>query len=73
MLIEGDSTGSLSGSEDLIYKSQEWLSGRYIDDADRWGVIDEDRWNAFYGWLSENELTQHDLTGKGFSNEFLPD
>jgi len=73
MLIEGDSTGSLSGSEDLIYQSQEWLSGRYIDDADRWGVIDEDRWNAFYGWLSENELTQHDLTGKGFSNEFLPD
>ena len=73
MLIEGDSTGSLSGSEDLIYASQEWLSGRYIDDADRWGVIDEDRWNNFYGWLSENGLTQHDLTGKGFSNEFLPD
>ena len=73
MLIEGDSTGSLSGSEDLIYASQEWLSGRYIDDADRWGVIDEDRWNSFYGWLSENGLTQHDLTGKGFSNEFLPD
>ena len=73
MLIEGDSTGSLCGSEDLIYASQEWLSGRYIDDADRWGVIDEDRWNSFYGWLSENGLTQHDLTGKGFSNEFLPD
>jgi ABC-type nitrate/sulfonate/bicarbonate transport system substrate-binding protein len=72
LLIEGDTTGSLKGAEDLIYASQEWLSERYIDDADRWGVIDEDRWNAFYGWLSEHELTQNDLTGKGFSNGYLP-
>ncbi len=72
MLIEGDSTGSLAGSEDLIQASQEWLSKRYIDDAESWGVIDEDRWNTFYSWLSKNELTQHDLTGKGFSNEYLP-
>ena len=73
MLIEGDGTGSLAGSEDLVYASQEWLSGRYIDDAKSWGVIDEDRWNAFYGWLSQNNLTEHDLTGKGFSNEYLPE
>ena len=72
MLIEGDSTGSLKGSEDLVYASQEWLSDRYIDDAKSWGIIDEDRWNAFYGWLSEHELTSHDLTGKGFSNDYLP-
>ncbi len=71
MLIEGDTTGSLKGSEDLVYASQEWLSGRYIDDADKWGVFDEERWNAFYGWLSENDLTSHDLTGKGFSNDYL--
>ena len=73
MLIEGDGTGSLAGSEDLVYASQEWLSGRYIDDAKSWGVIDEDRWNAFYGWLSQNNLTEHDLTGKGFSNDYLPE
>ena len=73
MLIEGDSTGSLKGSEDLIYASQKWLSERYIDDADRFGVIDADRWNAFYGWLSENGLTGKDLTGKGFSDEYLPE
>ena len=71
MLIEGDTTGSLKGSEDLVYASQEWLSGRYIDDADKWGVFDEERWNAFYGWLSENGLTSHDLTGKGFTNDYL--
>ena len=71
MLIEGDDTGSLRGSEDLVYASQNWLSERYIDDADSWGVFDEDRWNAFYGWIFENELTEHDLTGKGFSNDYL--
>ena len=73
MLIEGDSTGSLKGSEELIYASQKWLSEHYVDDADRFGVIDQDRWNAFYGWLFENDLTEHDLTGKGFSNEYLPE
>lgn len=72
MLIEGDSTGSLEASRDLVYASQEWLSERYTDDAESWGAIDEERWNAFYGWLFENGLTEHDLTGKGFSNEYLP-
>ncbi len=73
MLIEGDSTGSLTDAKDLVYKSQEWLSEKYIDDADSWGVFDEERWNAFYGWLAEHELTEHDLTGTGFSNDYLPE
>ena len=71
MLIEGDSTGSLTGSKDLVYASQEWLSGQYIADASSWGVFDESRWNGFYGWLYENSLTTHDLTGIGFSNDYL--
>lgn len=72
MLIEGDSTGSLTGSKDLVYASQEWLSDHYIADASSWGVFDEGRWNGFYGWLYENGLTAHDLTGIGFSNDYLP-
>ena len=72
ILIEGDDTGSLKGSEDLVYKSQEWLSKQYVADADNWGVIDETRWNNFYTWLAQNKLTTKDLTGKGFSNEYLP-
>lgn len=72
LLITGDDTGSLKGSEDLVYKSQEWLSKQYVADADNWGVIDETRWNNFYKWLSENKLTTKDLTGKGFSNDYLP-
>lgn len=72
LLIEGDTTGSLDDARDLVYASQEWLSKEYIADADEWGVFDADRWNAFYGWLYTNGLTAHDLTGTGFTNEYLP-
>jgi len=71
MLIEGDTTGSLRGSEDLVYASQEWISKQYIADAKSWGVIDEERWNDFYGWLFENGLTTRDLRGCGFTTEYL--
>ena len=72
ILIAGDNTGSLKGAEELVKKSQDFLSAKYIDDADSWGVIDADRWNAFYSWLYENELCAKDLTGIGFSNDYLP-
>ena len=72
MLMEGDNTGSLSGSQDLVYASQEWISKQYAADADAWGVIDQGRWDAFYTWLYENKLTDKDLTGIGYSNDYLP-
>lgn len=72
MLMDGDNTGSLKGSEELVIKSQEFLSARYIDDAESWGVIDPDRWNAFYKWLYDNGLCEKDLTDIGFTNEYLP-
>ena len=72
MLIEGDDTGSLKSNEELVYKSQEYISKQYIDDAKSFGVIDEERWNSFYKWLYDNELTTKDLTGVGFSNDYLP-
>lgn len=73
MLIAGDSTGSLGGSEELVYKSQEWLSREYIFDSERWGYIEPARWDGFYTWLHENELTGKDLTGLGYSNDYLPE
>ncbi len=57
LLIKGDDTGSLKGSEDLVYASQEWLSEQYVADQAKWGVIDETRWNNFYQWLHDNGLT----------------
>ena len=72
MLIAGDNTRSLEDSRELVYASQEWISAQYIADAADWGVFDPERWDAFYGWLYENNLTKHDLRGTGYSNDYLP-
>ncbi len=72
MLIAGDTTGALEDSRELVYASQKWLSERYIADAPAWGIIMPDRWNRFYAWLYNNGLSAHDLTGIGFSNDYLP-
>ncbi len=73
ILIEGDDTGSLKGSEDLVYTSQEWISQQYKADAAKWGLIDQERWDAFYAWLYDKDLIANKIpAGFGFSNDFLP-
>ncbi len=71
ILIAGDTTGSLNGSESLVQNSQLYLADQYQADASSWGVIDPERWDAFYTWLYENGLTTHDLTGKGYTTDYL--
>ncbi len=72
ILIDSDNTGSLKGSEELVKQSQKWISTQYIADAQSWGVIDADRWNAFYNWLNKNNLVEKELPeGTGFTNEYL--
>ncbi|MDO4394020.1 MAG: ABC transporter substrate-binding protein [Bacillota bacterium] len=73
ILIEGDETGSLENSADLVKASQEFLKDKYIADAEQWGVIDAKRWNRFYKWLYDNGLTKTNLTDKGFTNDYLPE
>ena len=73
ILIGGDTTGSLKGSEELVIASQKWISEKYIDDAESWGVIDPERWDAFYAWLWSNGLIDVELpAGTGFTNDYLP-
>ncbi|MCI8913854.1 MAG: ABC transporter substrate-binding protein [Lawsonibacter sp.] len=73
LLIEGDSTGSLSGSEELVLASQKWMADQYQAEADQWGYIDPARWNAFYQWLNENDLVDQPIPENvGFSNDYLP-
>ena len=72
LLIAGDTTGSLEDARELVAASQEWISARYRDGDAPWGRFDPERWNGFYGWLFANGLTAHDLTGTGFSNDYLP-
>lgn len=72
ILIDSDDTQSLKGSEELVKKSQAWMSKEYIADAQKWGYIDPARWNAFYNWLNENKLTTTQIPeNTGFTNDYL--
>lgn len=58
--------------EDLIRQSQSYLSGEYISDAESWGVIDADRWAAFYEWLNENDLVENEIDpSSGYDLSYL--
>lgn len=72
ILISGDDTGSLTGSEEFVKESQKWISEKYIDDAPSFGVIDAKRWNDFYEWLYENKLLDTKLSeNAGLNLEFI--
>ncbi|GAA0307207.1 ABC-type nitrate/sulfonate/bicarbonate transport system substrate-binding protein [Gracilibacillus halotolerans] len=59
---------------ELVHASQEWLSPKYQDDADRWGVQSEDIWQNYADWMYENELIDSELDVKSaFTNEFIPE
>lgn len=61
-------------SEELVIASQKYISPLYKDDVKSWGYIDGERWDNFFSWLYENELiSTKPESGKGFSNEFLPE
>ena len=59
---------------EIVRESQKWLAEQYIADADKWGYIAPERWDAFYGWLYENNLVENEIPkGAGFTNEYLPE
>lgn len=56
----------------LVRESQAYLSKEYQADAAKWGVIDPDRWNAFYNWVNDNGLFSADIPeNTGFTNDYL--
>lgn len=72
ILIDGDDTGSLKGSEELVIASQRYMTEQYISDAKQWGYIDPVRWNAFYNWVNENGLAEEQIPeNTGFTNDYL--
>ena len=71
ILIKGDTTGSLLGSEKLVTESQKWMATQYMADSEKWGYMDPARWNAFYEWLFAEGLVDRDITDKGFTNNYL--
>lgn len=56
----------------LVIRSQEYLAARYQADSPRWGEIDGERWDRFYGWMFGEGILEKDIRGQGFTNRFLP-
>jgi ABC-type nitrate/sulfonate/bicarbonate transport system substrate-binding protein len=56
----------------LVRKSQTWLASRYKAEVNRWGEIDQSRWDRFYTWMFENKLIGRAIApGEGFTNDLL--
>lgn len=59
---------------ELVKRSQEWLSPRYQDDADQFGIQEKERWQKFADFLLNNEIIDEAVDAeKAFTNEFLPE
>ena len=56
----------------LVHQSQDFLADQYVADAASWGVIDPERWAAFYQWLNDNDLVANKLdVNAGYDLSFL--
>ena len=56
----------------LVHQSQSYLADQYVADAESWGVIDPERWAAFYQWLNDNDLVNNQLdVNAGYDLSFL--
>ncbi|MGJ9385862.1 ABC transporter substrate-binding protein [Salipaludibacillus sp. CF4.18] len=58
---------------ELVQASQAWLSPKYQDDAEKWGIQDQEIWENYSNWMYENELIETELDAENaFTNDFLP-
>lgn len=57
--------------KEMVLKSQTWLADQYKAEVEQWGYIDATRWNTFYKWLYENELSEEIPENYGFTNQYL--
>ena len=60
-------------NEELVRRSQSWLSPRYQADASQWGEQDIQVWQAYSAWMVENGiLAESFLAEDAFTNDYLP-
>lgn len=56
----------------LVAEAQGIMSPLYIADAESWGVIDADRWAAFYQWINDEGLVENSFDpNSGYTMEYL--
>lgn len=60
-------------NEELVIASQKWLSTKYQDDAEQWGIQKDLIWENYAQWMTDHELIPEMIDmQKAFTNEFLP-
>lgn len=58
--------------ENLVRESQHYINTQYIADAEKFGVINSERWNKFYDWLYDSGVIDKKIEkDMGFTNEYL--
>ncbi len=57
---------------ELVLASATFLAAEYTAEAESWGVIDKDRWAAYFGWLNDNSLVENKLdVNAGYDLSYL--
>ena len=60
-------------NSELVKRSQIWLSEKYQDDAEQWGVQKEQVWHNYAKWMTDHQLIPEMIdVQKTFTNDFLP-
>lgn len=60
-------------NEELVQRSQSWLSPRYQADASRWGEQDIQVWQTYSDWMVEIGILAESIQAKNaFTNDYLP-
>lgn len=60
-------------NEDLVHRSQSWLSPRYQADTSRWGEQDIQVWQAYSSWMVEHGILAESIHAEdAFTNKYLP-
>ncbi len=58
--------------EALVVASQRWLSGKYAEDSEVWGMQKQEVWQRFAEWALENQLIDTEIDAeRAFTNQFL--
>lgn len=58
--------------KDKLLESQKLLSARYASDKQKWGQIDQKRWDGFFEFLYNEKIISRSISkGRGFTNEFV--
>lgn len=60
-------------SLDMLTMSQEYLSGKYMEDSETWGTMKDSVWDNYTGFLKEYGVIDKEIpASECYTNEFLP-